>query len=62
VIGAKNFSEQYILAELMADRLEGEGASVQRKINLGSAVAYRALAPARSTPMSTIPAPCGPTS
>jgi osmoprotectant transport system permease protein len=44
VIGAKNFSEQYILAELMADRLEGRGAQVTRKINLGSAVAYRALA------------------
>ena len=44
VIGAKNFSEQYILAELMADRLEGQGGSVTRKINLGSAVAYRALA------------------
>jgi osmoprotectant transport system permease protein len=43
-IGAKNFSEQYILAELMADRLEGQGAQVTRKINLGSAVAYRALA------------------
>ncbi len=28
VIGAKNFSEQYILAELMADRLEGRGATV----------------------------------
>jgi osmoprotectant transport system permease protein len=44
VVGAKNFSEQYILAELMADRLEGQGAAVTRKINLGSAVAYRALA------------------
>jgi osmoprotectant transport system permease protein len=44
VVGAKNFSEQYILAEVMADRLEGQGASVTRKINLGSAVAYRALA------------------
>lgn len=44
VIGAKNFSEQYILAELMAGRLEREGASVQRRVNLGSAVAYRALA------------------
>jgi osmoprotectant transport system permease protein len=31
VIGAKNFSEQYILAELMADRLEARGANVQRK-------------------------------
>ncbi|NGM50461.1 ABC transporter permease subunit [Caulobacter sp. 602-2] len=44
VIGAKNFSEQYVLAELMAQRLEGRGARVERRINLGSAVAYRALA------------------
>ena len=43
-IGAKNFSEQYILAELMADRLEAAGARVSRKEDLGSAVAYRALA------------------
>jgi len=43
VVGAKNFSEQYILAELMADRLERTGAEVSRKDNLGSAVAYRAL-------------------
>ncbi|MFI4950616.1 MAG: ABC transporter permease/substrate-binding protein [Caulobacterales bacterium] len=44
VVGAKNFSEQYILAELMADRLEAAGAKVSRKEDLGSAVAYRALA------------------
>jgi len=44
VVGAKNFSEQYILAELMAERLEGAGAQVSRKEDLGSAVAYRALA------------------
>jgi osmoprotectant transport system permease protein len=44
VIGAKNFSEQYVLAELMAGRLEARGGRVERKINLGSAVAYRALA------------------
>lgn len=44
VIGAKNFSEQYILAELMAVRLERRGAVVQRREDLGSAVAYRALA------------------
>jgi osmoprotectant transport system permease protein len=44
VIGAKNFSEQYILAELMAGRLEAAGAHVTRKEDLGSAVAYRALA------------------
>ncbi|WP_293904180.1 ABC transporter permease/substrate-binding protein [Phenylobacterium sp.] len=44
VVGAKNFSEQYILAELMAARLERAGARVTRKEDLGSAVAYRALA------------------
>ncbi|THD62260.1 ABC transporter permease/substrate-binding protein [Phenylobacterium sp.] len=43
-VGAKNFSEQYILAELMAQRLEKAGAQVSRKEDLGSAVAYRALA------------------
>jgi osmoprotectant transport system permease protein len=44
VVGAKNFSEQYILAELMAARLQDQGAVVRRKEDLGSAVAYRALA------------------
>jgi len=44
VIGAKNFSEQYILADVMAQRLQDTGARVQRKEDLGSAVAYRALA------------------
>jgi osmoprotectant transport system permease protein len=44
VVGAKNFSEQYILAELIAGRLERAGARVARKEDLGSAVAYRALA------------------
>ncbi len=43
-IGAKNFSEQYILAELMAQRLRAEGAGVLLKEDLGSATAYRALA------------------
>lgn len=43
-VGAKNFSEQYILAELIAGRLERGGAKVSRKEDLGSAVAYRALA------------------
>ncbi len=44
VIGAKNFSEQYILAELIAARLEAAGAHVTRKEDLGSAIAYRAIA------------------
>jgi osmoprotectant transport system permease protein len=44
VVGAKNFSEQYILAELIKARLERTGARVTAKEDLGSAVAYRALA------------------
>jgi osmoprotectant transport system permease protein len=44
VVGAKNFSEQFILAELMAERLEATGHKVERKQGLGSAVIFRALA------------------
>lgn len=43
LIGAKNFSEQYILARLISDQLEKRGADVARKAGLGSAVAFRAL-------------------
>ena len=44
VIGAKNFSEQFILAELMAERLEATGQRVARREGLGSAIIFRALA------------------
>ena len=44
LVGAKNFSEQFILAELISDRLQATGATVERKEGLGSAVAFRALA------------------
>jgi osmoprotectant transport system permease protein len=44
VVGAKNFSEQYILASLIEDRLAAAGYRVERRDDLGSAVAYRALA------------------
>jgi osmoprotectant transport system permease protein len=44
VIGSKNFSEQAILSELMASRIEAIGAHVVQKQDLGSATAYRALA------------------
>lgn len=43
-IGAKNFSEQYILAQLIGDRLEAAGYTVRYSQGLGSAVIYRALA------------------
>ena len=44
VVGAKNFSEQYILAELIAGRLRAAGLRPEIRSGLGSAVAFRALA------------------
>lgn len=44
VIGAKNFSEQYILARLIGDRLERAGYRVEYRDGLGSAVAFGAVA------------------
>jgi osmoprotectant transport system permease protein len=43
VVGAKNFSEQFILAEMIGARLEKAGASVSQTDGLGSAIAFRAL-------------------
>ena len=43
VVGAKNFSEQYILARLLGDRLTRAGYEVQYRDGLGSAVIYGAL-------------------
>ncbi|MGO4675869.1 glycine betaine ABC transporter substrate-binding protein [Bosea sp. 2YAB26] len=43
-IGSKNFTEQFIVAELYAAALEGAGFKVERKINLGGTlVAHEAL-------------------
>ena len=44
VIGAKNFSEQYILGALIADRIEQQGQTSTLSSGLGSAVVFRALA------------------
>ena len=44
VIGAKNFSEQYILARLIGDRLERAGYTVTYRDGLGSALVFGALA------------------
>jgi osmoprotectant transport system permease protein len=44
VLGAKNFGEQFILARLMASRLQAKGWKVEEKDGLGSAVVFRALA------------------
>lgn len=43
-IGAKSFSEQYILARVMGHRLEAAGYRVRYREGLGSAVAFSALA------------------
>ena len=42
-IGAKSFSEQYILARVIGGRLEAAGYRVRYKENLGSAVAFAAV-------------------
>jgi osmoprotectant transport system permease protein len=43
IIGAKGFTEQYILAEVIADRLRNAGYEVEVRQNLGSTVAFQAL-------------------
>jgi len=43
-IGAKGFSEQYILARLIGHRLEAAGYKIRYREGLGSAVAFGALA------------------
>jgi len=43
-VGSKNFTEQYILAEIYAAALENAGFKVERKINLGGTlIAHQAL-------------------
>jgi len=44
IVGSKNFTEQYILAEIYAQALEQAGLSVERKTNLGGTlIAHAAL-------------------
>jgi osmoprotectant transport system substrate-binding protein len=43
-VGSKNFTEQFVLAELYAQALEASGIKVERKINLGGTlIAHKAL-------------------
>ena len=42
-LGAKSFTEQYILADLITQRLEAEGARVELLQGLGSTIAFDAL-------------------
>jgi osmoprotectant transport system permease protein len=43
VVGAKNFTEQYILAELIGQRIEATGHRATQRSGLGSAIVFRAL-------------------
>ncbi len=42
-VGSKGFTEQYILAELLALRLEAAGATVERRPNMGSTILFDAV-------------------
>jgi osmoprotectant transport system permease protein len=44
VVGAKSFSEQYILADLLSDRIRRSGSTAVKRIGLGSVIAFKALA------------------
>lgn len=44
IVGAKTFTEQYVLAALMADRLQAAGFATSLREGLGSNVIYEALA------------------
>ena len=44
IVGSKNFTEQIVLGELLAQVMEREGLSVERRFNLGgTAIAHQAL-------------------
>lgn len=47
VIGAKSFSEQYVLARLIGQRLKANGFEVEYRDGLGSAIAHSAAATGR---------------
>src|SRR3984893_1630508 len=43
-IGSKNFTEQFVVAEIYAQALEAAGLKVERKLNLGGTlIAHKAL-------------------
>jgi osmoprotectant transport system permease protein len=44
VVGAKNFTEQFVLAALLTDRIRAEGGAATLRPGLGSTVAFEALA------------------
>ncbi len=60
VIASKQFSEQYILAQLIGARLEAAGYVVEYRDGLGSAVVHSAVACPRSISRLITPARIGP--
>ncbi len=44
VVGAKNFTEQFVLAALLADRIRAAGGAATQRPGLGSTVVFEALA------------------
>jgi len=55
-VGSKNFTEQFVLAELYAQALEAAGVKVEKKLNLGGTlIAHKALEKRRSTCIPNIP-------
>jgi osmoprotectant transport system permease protein len=44
IVGAKNFAEQYILAAVMTDRIRAQGSAATARVDLGSAIAFHAVA------------------
>jgi len=43
VVGSKNFTEQIILGEMVAQQIEKSGLAVDRKFNLGGSVCHQAM-------------------
>jgi len=58
-IGTKNFTEQYVVGNLMAILLENRGYDVQLKTGMSSTVMREAWRPGISTCVWTIPGPNG---
>jgi len=44
IVGAKNFTEQYILADLISRQIRAAGSRAKQREDLGSAIAFRAIA------------------
>jgi len=58
-VGSKNFTEQFVVAEIYAQALEAAGIKVERKVNLGGTlIAHKALRRSRSISIRSTPELC----